>query len=62
MDIFTFKQLPNDVFYKSIHLIGKLLIICENINNDNNWFLYDHEVEIIKHKGGTYWLYKKKIT
>jgi hypothetical protein len=47
---------------KVLSLLIFSLIICENINNDNNWFLYDHEVEIIKHKGGTYWLYKKKIT
>jgi hypothetical protein len=73
MDIFTFKQKPNDIFFEIIHLIGKPLVIGDNINindstNDNNWFLYDgikfqssydHEVEIVKHKGGTHWLYKK---
>ena len=36
MDIFTFKQKPNDIFFEIIHLIGKPLVIGDNINiNDS---------------------------
>ena len=64
MDSFPKKQ--NDAFYEIYSLIGKPLVISNNINDQ--WYIYssvkfqcnyEDEIEIIKHIKNTDWSIKK---